>query len=102
MSRSRIPQLLFFLILYYSVSFSQKFLNEMEIKDISNTQEVKSIIIREQDQALLVVKSQIQDLRFLSNYFIYRLEEKEPGKWYIFLAPGTHRMSFQAEGFISA
>jgi hypothetical protein len=101
-SRLRIPQLLFFLILYFSISFSQKFLNEMELKDISNTQEVKSIIIREQDQALLVVKSQIPDLHFLSNYFIYRLEEKEPGKWYIFLAPGTHRMSFQAEGFISA
>jgi hypothetical protein len=74
----------------------------MDLNDISDTQEIKSIVLREQNQALLVVKSQIQDLRFLSNYFIYSLEEKEPGKWFVFLAPGTHRISFQAQGFISS
>lgn len=102
MLNSRIPGLLLLLLICHSFLFGQRFLNEMDLNDISDTQEIKSIVLREQDQALLVVKSQIQDLRFLSNYFIYRLEEKEPGKWYIFLAPGTHRISFQAQGFISS
>jgi hypothetical protein len=82
-------------------AFAQQFLDEMELVDITDSQEIRGNIVRDPKQALLIIKSQIADLRFLSNNFINNLQQKEPGKWYIYLVPGTHRISFQAEGFIS-
>lgn len=80
---------------------SQQILDEMELRDISNDVSIRSIVIRDPDQALLVIKTQISGLRIQSNNIIYRSELVEPGTWHVRLAPGTHRLSFQAEGFIS-
>jgi hypothetical protein len=62
---------------------AQQFLDEMEVSDISDSPEIKGNIVRDPKQALLIVKSQISQLRFLSNNFINNLQEREPGKWYI-------------------
>jgi hypothetical protein len=90
------------LFLIISSISAQQFLDEMELSDISETPEISTHVLRDQNQALLIVKSQITGLRFLSNNFIHQLEEKEPGTWFIYLSPGTHRFSFQAAGFLSA
>ena len=97
-----ILQIIAFLILLNFSLSGQQILDEMELVDISNTTEITGFVLQDPNQALLIVKSQISGLRFLSNNFIHRLEQREPGKWFIFLTPGTHRISFQAEGFISA
>ena len=80
---------------------AQQILDEMQIIDISDETSIRSVIIRDPEQALLVVKTQISNLHIRSNNVINELKEVEPGTWHIILAPGTHRLSFQAEGFIS-
>ena len=80
---------------------AQQILDEMQILDISDETSIRSVIIRDPEQALLVVKTQISNLHIRSNNIINELKEVEPGTRHIVLAPGTHRLSFQAEGFIS-
>jgi hypothetical protein len=82
-------------------TFSQVFFDEMEIEDISNEPDVKSTIIRDPEQALLIVKTQVDLTRIQSNNIIILSEKKEDGSWHLKMAPGTHRISFQAQGFIS-
>jgi hypothetical protein len=82
-------------------TFSQDFFDEMELVNISHESDVKSTIIRDPEQALLIVKSHISNLRFKSNNEIFDSKEVEPGRWHVKLKPGTHRISFQADGFIS-
>jgi len=87
-------------ILWYPV-YAQQFLDEMELLDISDNQDIRSTIIRDPQQALLIVKTQISTMRIQSNNIIHKSEQVEPGTWHIHVAPGTHRISFQAEQFIS-
>lgn len=82
-------------------TFSQVFFGEMEIEDISNEPDVKSTIIRDPEQALLIVKTQVDLMRIKSNNVIIQSEKKEDGSWHLKVKPGTHRISFQAKGFIS-
>jgi TM2 domain-containing membrane protein YozV len=81
--------------------FAQQILDEMQLVDISKEQAIRSTVIRDPAQALLVVKTQISSLRIQSNNIINKAEQVGPGTWHILLVPGTHRLSFQAEGFIS-
>jgi hypothetical protein len=92
--------LLIFIVLLFPVSAQQIF-DEMNLIDISNEQGIKSTIIRDPEQALLIVKTQISSMRVQSNNIIHKSEQVSPGTWHILLAPGTHRISFQAEQFIS-
>jgi hypothetical protein len=82
-------------------TYSQQILDEMQLIDISQEQAIRSTVIRDPQQALLIVKTQISQLRILSNNIINKSEQVEPGTWHVRLAPGTHRLSFQADGFIS-
>ena len=88
-------------ILLWQPLFAQQILDEMQLIDISDEQSIRSTVIRDPDQALLIVKTQISTLRIQSNNIIKNAEQTEPGTWHIRLVPGTHRLSFQAEGFIS-
>ncbi len=81
--------------------FSQEILDEMKLEDISDTPEIRGMILRNPKEALLIVKSQIPTLRVDSNNEIFRTEIVEEGKMHVYLAPGTHRLSFQAKGFLS-
>jgi TM2 domain-containing membrane protein YozV len=99
--RVKIVLIYCFSILLSIPLFSQQVLDEMQLIDISNEPDIRSSIMREPEQALLIVKTQISELRVQSNNIIIKSEEKEKGTWHIVLAPGTHRISFQAKGFIS-
>ncbi len=90
-----------YILILINLLFSQQFLDEMKIIDISNDADVKSTLIRDPQQALLVVKTQIPDIRIQSNNKILKTVETRSGVWHIRLAPGTHRISFQAAGFIA-
>ena len=46
---------------------AQQIFDEMELIDISDEPDIKSSIIRDPNQALLIVRSQISDLSFQSN-----------------------------------
>ena len=96
---------LYLLIAFFTITsshiFSQEFLDEMQLVDISNQADIKSTIIRDPKQALLIVKTQIPGIRFQSNNIIKKIDEIEPGIYHIYVSPGTHRMVFQADGFIS-
>jgi TolB-like protein len=92
---------LLFLFLFIVPLFSQQLLDEMQIIDISQEPDIRSSIIRDPEQALLIVKSQISLLSIQSNNVIIESEEKDKGTWFIKLVPGTHRVSFQAKGFIA-
>lgn len=80
---------------------AQQVLDEMQINDISNLSEIKTIVFRDQKSALLVVKSTIPTLSIQSNNQIKRVKKVEPGKWFVYLHPGTHWLSFQSESLIS-
>jgi len=83
------------------ILLAQEYLDEMELIDISKEQQIRSTIIRDPDQALLIVQTHIPNLRFQSNNVIHKIEQPRSGTWQIRLAPGTHRMSFQADGFMA-
>lgn len=97
--RYTFPILIFFF--FFSTSFAQQILDEMQLSDISDQPSIKSSVIRDPNQALIIVKTQISALRIESNNIIIKSEQVEPGTWHIRVEPGTHRLSFQAEGFIS-
>jgi hypothetical protein len=82
-------------------AMAQQILDEMQLIDISREAAIRSTVIRDPELALLVIKTQISALRIQSNNIIKKSEQVEPGTWHIRLVPGTHRLSFQAEGFIS-
>ena len=63
------------LVLLILPGFAQQFLDEMELVDISREHDVKSTIIRDPNQALLIVKTQIPDIRFQSNNIIKNVKE---------------------------
>jgi len=93
--------ILFFLQLLICHLASQQFLDEMELTEISNEADIKSTIIRNPKQALLIVKTQVPGIRFQSNNTIFKIKQIEEGLYQLNLMPGTHRIVFQAEGFIS-
>jgi len=94
--------LLFIIISFFSLNlFSQQIFDEMQLQDISDFPEIKSVIIRNPDQALLIVKSQISSLTIQSNNTIIKSNKINTGTWYIYLVTGTHRLTFQASSLIS-
>jgi hypothetical protein len=95
------PTILFLILLLNLPTFSQDFFDEMEIEDISREPDIKSTIIRDPEQALLIVKTQVDLMRIQSNNVIIKSEKKGDGTWHLIVMPGTHRISFQAKGFIS-
>ena len=94
-------KLLLMLSLFGSEIVAQNIFNEMEITDVSEDEDVKSTIIRDPEQALLIVKTQISQIELNSNNEIIQKTERNPGIWHLQLVPGTHRLTFQAPGFIS-
>jgi len=84
-----------------STLYAQQILGKMTLEDISESQEMRTTIIRNPERALLIVTSQIPDLSFETNNQIYSTEQRSPGTWHIVLAPGTHRLTIRAKGFVA-
>jgi len=97
----KINVLIFILIVLCMPLSAQQILDEMQLVDISDEPSIRSTVIRDPEQALLIVKTQITSLRIQSNNIIKKAEKTGPGTWHVRLVSGTHRLSFQADGFIS-
>lgn len=80
---------------------AQQILGKMVLEDISDSQEMRTTIIRNPERALLIVTSRIPDLAFETNNEIFSVEERTQGTWHIILTPGTHRLTIRADGFVS-
>jgi len=63
-------RLIVILLLFCYPAFAQQILDEMQLIDISNDQTIRSTVIRDPEQALLIVKTQISTLRIQSNNII--------------------------------
>jgi len=81
---------------------AQQILDEMQLEDFSDNPEIKSVIIRNPDQSLLIIRSQIPSLRVQSNNKILKSDHIDSGTLYLYLTPGTHRLIFQADAFLTA
>ncbi|MFQ5825017.1 MAG: hypothetical protein ACE5JB_13265, partial [bacterium] len=53
------------------------------------------------NKVLLIIKSEIDSLRFSTNHGQTEVLKAIPGEWHVQLEPGTHRITFSAEGFQS-
>jgi hypothetical protein len=76
-------------------------LGEMAYEDISERSDIRTMVPRQENETILVVISRVPNLRFDSNNVINDVEKKEAGKWIVHLRPGTHRLSFQADHYLS-
>ena len=77
-----------------------RILREMKISEIPDGQSAPHII-RQHDEAALIVYSTIAQLKFQSNNRILRVHHAQDGKWILHLSPGTHLITVQADGFAS-
>jgi len=69
----------------------------MEVID----QGIAMVVVRNPEDAILIVTSVIPKLSFASNMGIIRVDDSTPGKWNVYLHPGTNLITFMAEGYKS-
>jgi hypothetical protein len=69
----------------------------MEVID----QGLAPVVVRNPEDAILIVTSVIPKLSFASNMGIIRVDDSTPGKWIVYLHPGTNLITFMAEGYKS-
>ena len=80
------------------ISLSQD-LKEMEIEPVPESESM-TFIIRNPNEAILIVHSTIPDLQFESNRSIIEVDNPDPGEYHLHLEPGTHLITFKAEGYL--
>lgn len=59
-----------------------------------------NLIVRDPNKAILVVHSTITPMSYESNNVIIRVNNPDPGEYYLHLRPGTHIITFKSEGFL--
>ncbi|MBU4446719.1 hypothetical protein KJ656_16825 [bacterium] len=91
---------LLFLVLSILIQpiFSQE-LKEMEIKPVPESESI-TFVNRNLNEAILIVHSTIPDLNFESNKAIIGVDNPDPGEYRLHLEPGTHIITFKAEGYL--
>ena len=91
----------YLLMIFLATAMSgQDLLKKMQVKDISRQKDIKTTIVRNPQHALLIVRSEVADLAFSSNNRILKTTPKENGVWHILVTPGTHRITFKADGYL--
>lgn len=94
----------YFLILFIFVSiltlpiFSQE-LKEIDIETVPESESM-TFIIRNPNEAILIVRSTIPDLNFESSRSIIGVDSPDPGEYRLHLEPGTHIITFKADGYL--
>lgn len=79
-----------------SLSYAET-LQEMEVIDHGLT----TPLLRIREESILIVTSVIPKLSFASNMGIIHVDDSIPGKWIVYLRPGTNLITFMAEGYKS-
>ena len=78
--------------------FSQE-LKEMAIELVPESESM-TFVIRNPNEAILIVHSTIPDLQFESNRAIIEVDNPDPGEYRLHLEPGTHIITFKAGGYL--
>ena len=82
-------------ILCCAISGYAETLQEMELID----QGEAAVVVRNPEEAVLIVESVIPQLSFESNMGIIKVEQSRPGEWILHLHPGTNLITFKSEGY---
>ena len=71
----------------------------MEIEPVPESESM-TFIVRNSNEAILIVHSTIPDLQFESNRSIIEVDNPDPGEYRVHLEPGTHIITFKAGGYL--
>ena len=93
--------ILLVLFLLPAAAMTAPMLGELAISDITDSDEVQSMVVRDANQAVLLVISQVPDLQVLSNNRIIEQKWQASGRLLIKLVPGTHRLTFQHADYMA-
>jgi len=89
--------LFFLLSILIQPIFSQE-LKEMEIERVPESEE-SSVIVRNPNEAILIVHSKILVLNFESNISIIGVDNPYQGEYRVHLHPGTNLITFKSDGY---
>lgn len=89
--------LILVLILTVGVSHSQELL-DLTVKPVPDGEGLP-YIVRNPNEAILVVHSSIPEMSFDSNMGIISVDNPDPGEFFVHLRPGTNIVSFKAKGY---
>jgi len=83
------------LLLFFSLTFAQQLNRQMKVESFEESSKINT----EPDKSLVIVHSQVQNLRFDSNRKIDRANQITTGDWEVWLPAGTHILKIDADGF---
>ncbi len=86
------------LLLYYSSVFALT-LAEMTVEEVPEGEGI-SYIVRNTEESILVVHSNIPEMTFETNMGIIRVDRPDPGEFRLHLYPGSNIVTFKAEGYM--
>ncbi len=90
--------LIVLIICLANLSFSQE-LGTIKMESVPQGEGV-NLIVRDPEEAILVVHSTVTPISFESNNVIIRVNNPDPGQYYLHLRPGTHIITFKSKGFL--
>ena len=73
------------LLLFFSLTFAQQLNRQMKVESFEESSKINT----EPDKSLVIVHSQVQNLRFDSNRKIDRVNQVTSGDWEVWLPAGT-------------
>lgn len=74
---------------------AQQLNRQMKVESLEESNKINP----ESDKSLVIVRSQIPNLRFDSNRSIEKVNKVSSGDWEVWLPPGTHILKIDSEGF---
>jgi hypothetical protein len=83
------------LLLFISLASAQQLNRQMKVDSFEESSKINP----EQDKSLVIVHSQVQNLRFDSNRKIDRVNQVSSGDWEVWIPAGTHVLKIDADGF---
>ena len=86
------------LLLSLTSNTGAQILHQMVVEDVLEG-EYPAYLVRNPDEAVLIVHSLIDNLSFETNNGSIQQEHPSPGEYILHLRPGTHIMRFKVEGF---
>ncbi|MBM4165493.1 MAG: PEGA domain-containing protein [Ignavibacteria bacterium] len=84
-----------FTTLFQTLSFTQTLNRQMKVDTLYQS----SRVVLETDKAVIMVHSQIPNLRFESNRRIDKVTQVSSGDWEVWIPYGTHILKIDADGF---
>jgi len=85
-------------LLAWSPAGSAQTLREMQASEVPAAEQ-KPVIVLDPNESILVVHTTIPDMNFESTQAIYGVDNPNPGEYHLHLEPGTHIVTFKAEGY---